>query len=277
LTLGGGTVRDLLERHGVTPSRALGQNFVTDPNTIERIVRVPRVERGDHVVEIGPGIGSLTVGLVEAGATVVAIELDRHLLGPLAEVLQGVDGGGAVEVVQADAARLNWAEFFADRPKVGWKLVANLPYNIAAPVVLRALDEAPQVVEVLVMVQREVGERLAATAGTSAYGIPSVKVSYWGSAQVVGRVPAAVFYPVPKVESVLVRILRADAPATTADPDAMFALVRRAFGQRRKMLRRSLAGQVSAADFEMAGVSPQARPQDVDVAAWGRLAEAVGH
>ncbi len=276
MTLGAGAIRELLQRHDISPSRALGQNFVTDPNTVERIVRLAGVEPGDHVVEIGPGVGSLTVGLVEAGASVVAIELDRHLLAPLGEVLGGLEAGTEVEVVEADATRLNWTEFFADRPGRAWKLVANLPYNVAAPVVLRALDEAPAVVDILVMVQREVGERLAAAAGTAAYGIPSVKVAYWGRAEVVGRVPAAVFYPAPKVESVLVRILRSAEPATTADPEVLFGLVRQAFGQRRKMLRRSLAGRVDPDAFEAAQVSPQARPQEIDVLAWGRLAEAVG-
>lgn len=267
--LGAAAVRDLLDRHGVSPSRALGQNFVVDPNTIERIVRAASVEPGDRVVEVGPGVGSLTTGLVAAGASVVAVELDEHLLAPLREVVGDAD----VEIVHADATTIDWAGLLADRPGPH-KLIANLPYNVAAPVVLRALDEAPAVVEILVMVQREVAERLAARPGTAAYGIPSVKVAYWGSASVVGRVPAKVFHPVPKVESALVRIVRADEPATTADPDALFRLVRTGFGQRRKMLRRSLRGLVDEAAFARAGIDPTARPQDLDVVAWGRLVQA---
>lgn len=274
--LGAAAVRELLERHGIEPSRALGQNFVVDPNTIERIVRSAGVVAGDCVVEIGPGVGSLTTGLLEAGAEVVAIELDQHLVPPLTEAVASEAGpDAAFEVVHDDANDLDWPGFFADRAQSGWKLVANLPYNVAAPVVLRALDEAPQIAEVLVMVQREVAERLAAGPGSATYGIPSVKVAYWGSAEVVGKVPRSVFHPVPKVESALVRIVRAAAPATTADADVMFDLVRRAFGQRRKMLRRSLSGSIDAAGFEAAGVPETARPQDLDVVAWGRLADQV--
>ncbi len=272
--LGATAIRDLLERHGIEPSRALGQNFVTDPNTIARIVTAGGVEPGDQVVEIGPGLGSLTLGLVEAGAVVVAVELDEHLLAPLREALEGSGHSEDVEIVNADATTLDWSQLFADRAG-SWKLVANLPYNVAAPVVLRALDEAPQVEEVLVMVQREVGERLAAKPGSGTYGIPSVKVAYWGSAEVVGKVPRTVFHPVPKVESVLVRIVRAQQPATDADPEVLFGLVRQAFGQRRKMLRRSLGDKVSAAAFEGSGVAPTSRPQDLGVQEWGRLAKAV--
>ena len=272
--LGAAAVRELLDRHGIEPSRALGQNFVVDPNTIERIVRAAGVGAGDRVVEIGPGVGSLTTGLLEAGAEVVAIELDQHLIPALSEAVSSEAGEEApFEVVHGDANDIDWADFFAGREQSRWKLVANLPYNVAAPVVLRALDEAPQIAEVLVMVQREVAERLAAGPGSATYGIPSVKVAYWGSAEVVGKVPASVFHPVPKVESALVRIVRAERPATDADADVVFDLVRRAFGQRRKMLRRSLSGAIDAAGFEAADVPETARPQDLDIAAWGRLAE----
>ena len=272
--LGAAAVRELLDRHGIEPSRALGQNFVVDPNTIERIVRAAGVGAGDRVVEIGPGVGSLTTGLLEAGAEVVAIELDQHLIPALSEAVSSeAEGEAPFEVVHGDANDIDWADFFAGREQSGWKLVANLPYNVAAPVVLRALDEAPQIAEVLVMVQREVAERLAAGPGSATYGIPSVKVAYWGSAEVVGKVPASVFHPVPKVESALVRIVRAERPATDADADVVFDLVRRAFGQRRKMLRRSLSGAIDAAGFEAADVPETARPQDLDIAAWGRLAE----
>lgn len=273
--MGAGAIRDLLDRHGIEPSRALGQNFVTDPNTIDRIVRLANVRRGENVLEIGPGVGSLTVGLASAGANVVAVELDQHLVPPLREVLASVSGGADVDIEIADAMRLDWADFFAGRSESTWKLIANLPYNVAAPVVLRALDEAPLIGEVFVLVQREVAERLAAGPGSAAYGIPSVKVAYWGRAEVVGKVPAAVFHPVPKVESALVHIVRLPSPATSADPDVLFRLVRQAFGQRRKMLRRSLAALVSAAEFATAEVDPTARPQDLGIETWGRLATAV--
>jgi 16S rRNA (adenine1518-N6/adenine1519-N6)-dimethyltransferase len=262
-------VRDLLDAHGLRPSRALGQNFVADPNTVRRVARLARVGDDDHVVEIGAGLGSLTLALAESGADVIAVETDRYLV----PVLRDVVGGTTVRVVEADATTLDWDELLAAHSR--WVLVANLPYNIATPLVLDVLDGVPAIERMLVMVQREVGERLAARAGDRAYGIPSVKVAYWATAEVVGRVPPTVFVPQPKVESVLVEIVRRPEPVVDAAPDLMFRLVRSAFGQRRKMLRRSLDGKVSAQAFDAAGVSPEARPEQLDVSAWGRLTDAV--
>jgi 16S rRNA (adenine1518-N6/adenine1519-N6)-dimethyltransferase len=270
VTLTRRAVVDLLRRHDIEPSRALGQNFVVDPNTIRRLVRLAEVARGDRVVEIGAGLGALTLALAEAGAAVTAIELDRHLLPVLDEVLAGTDA----RVVQGDAMTIDWDEVLGDDQ--GWKLVANLPYNVAVPLVLDVLDRVPAVGSMLVMVQREVGERLAAPPGGSAYGIPSVKVAYWATAELVGRVPPSVFLPTPRVESVLVRIVRRPAPAVDADPDRLFTLVRTAFGQRRKMLRRSLAGLVTRDAFARAGISPEARPEELGIAEWGGLADADG-
>ncbi len=260
---------ELLDRHGLSPSRALGQNFVADPNTVRRIARLAGVGPGDHVVEIGAGLGSLTLALAEAGAAVTAVELDRHLVPVLREVV----AGRGVEVIEGDAATLDWTSILgrADR----WSLVANLPYNVATPLVLDLLDGVPAIERMLVMVQREVGERLAASPGSGAYGIPSVKVAYHATAAVVGRVPAAVFVPKPRVESALVRIeRRAEGPATDADPDRLFALVRAGFGHRRKMLRRALAGEVDEAAFAAAGVRPEARAEELGIEDWGRLAHA---
>ena len=261
--------QDLLERHGVRPSRALGQNFVVDPNTVRRIVRLAEVDPGDHVVEVGAGLGSLTLALVEAGARVVAVELDRHLLPVLDEVLAAADPRPTV--VQADALQLDWSELLAGA--ASWHLVANLPYNVATPLVLDVLDQVPAITQLLVMVQREVAERLAAGPGTKAYGIPSVKVAYWADAEIVGRVGPNVFLPKPRVESALVRIVRRATPATDADPDTLFALVRAGFGHRRKMLRGALAGLVDADGFARAGISPEARAEQLSVVDWGRLAQ----
>jgi len=258
---------ELLDRHGVRPSRALGQNFVVDPNTVRRIVRLAGVGPGDHVVEVGAGLGALTLGLVEAGAAVTAVELDRHLLPVLEEVLAAAEP--APRVLAADALELDWAHELAGADR--WRLVANLPYNVATPLVLDVLDHAPAITDLLVMVQREVGERLAAHPGTKAYGIPSVKVAYWAEAEVVGRVGPNVFLPKPRVESALVRIVRRAQPATDADPDALFALVRAGFGHRRKMLRGALAGMVDPDDFARAGISPEARAEQLSVVEWGRL------
>jgi 16S rRNA (adenine1518-N6/adenine1519-N6)-dimethyltransferase len=261
--------QELLDRHGVRPSRALGQNFVVDPNTVRRVVRLAGIEPGDHVVEVGAGIGALTLALVDAGADVTAVELDRHLLPVLDEVL--ADADPRPTVVQADALALDWTSLLASADR--WHLVANLPYNVATPLVLDLLDHVPAIDRMLVMVQREVGERLSAVPGTKAYGIPSVKVAYWAEAEVVGRVAANVFWPKPKVESALVRIARRPAPATPADPDALFALVRAGFGHRRKMLRGSLASLVDATAFARAGVSPEARAEELSVEDWGRLTQ----
>lgn len=268
MTLTRSQVRDLLAAHGLSPSRALGQNFVADPNTVRRIVRLAGVGPGDPVVEIGAGLGSLTGALAEVGAEVTAVEVDRHLLPVLRSQVEPL----GVRVVEGDALTLDWADVVAGHDR--WSLVANLPYNVATPLVLDLLDDVPAISQMLVMVQREVGERLAAPAGDRTYGIPSVKVAYWATAEVVGRVPATVFVPQPRVESVLVRLVRRPAPAVTADRDRLFVLVRTAFGQRRKMLRRSLAGVVAPDAFDAAGIRPDARPEELDVHAWGALADA---
>lgn len=270
MTLTRRQLAEALERHGLSPSRALGQNFVVDANTVRRIARLAAVGPGDHVVEIGAGAGSLTLALVESGAHVTAVEIDRHVLPLLHEV---VDGHG-VTVVDGDARTLDWTEVLARAPS--WVLVANLPYNVATPLVLDLLDDVPAIDRMLVMVQREAGERLAAGVGHPAYGIPSVKVAYWATARLVGRVGREVFLPRPRVESVLVEIVRRAAPATTADPERLFELVRAGFGQRRKMLRGSLRGQLVPDAFTVAGVRPEARAEELSVADWGRLANAAG-
>jgi 16S rRNA (adenine1518-N6/adenine1519-N6)-dimethyltransferase len=262
-------VGDLLARHGLEPSRALGQNFVADPNTVRRIVRLAGVDEGDRVVEIGPGVGSLTTALAEAGARVTAVELDRHLL----PVLEEVVGPLGVRVVHGDALTVDWDVVLGGTG--GWSLVANLPYNVATTVVLHLLDEVPGIESMLVMVQREVAERLAAPAGSRTDGIPSVKVATWAEAEVVGRVPSTVFVPQPRVESALVRLRRRREPLLAEDPELMMQLVRRAFGQRRKMLRRSLAGVVAPEVMERAGIDPASRPEQLAVERWVRLADAL--
>lgn len=269
MTLTPRQIGELLETRGLAPSRALGQNFVADPNTVRRIVRLAGVGDGDPVVEIGAGLGSLTVALTEVGARVTAVEVDRHLLPVLRELVEPL----GVRVVEGDALTLDWGGLLAGHDR--WTLVANLPYNVATPLVLDLLDNVPAIEEMLVMVQREAGERLAAGPGDDAYGIPSVKVAYWANAEVVGRVPPTVFVPQPRVESVLVRIARREAPAVGADPDELFALVRTAFGQRRKMLRRSLAGRVEVEAFEVAGIPADRRPERLGIEEWGRLTDAV--
>ena len=264
-------VRALLDDLGVSPSRALGQNFVADPNTVRRIARLAGVGPGDDVVEIGAGLGSLTLALAETGARVTAVEVDRHVLPVLREVAEPA----GVRVVEADALAADWPAVLAGASR--WVLVANLPYNIATPLVLNLLDDVPAIERMLVMVQHEVAERLAAGPGSRVYGLPSVKVAYWARAEIVGRVPPTVFVPAPRVDSALLRIERRPEPAvvgSAADRDRLFTLARTAFGQRRKMLRRSLAGVVDGAAFARAGIAPEARPEQLAVEDWGRLARA---
>jgi 16S rRNA (adenine1518-N6/adenine1519-N6)-dimethyltransferase len=266
VTLSRRDLQDRLDRHGLTPSRALGQNFVVDPNTVRRIARLAEVTDGDAVVEIGAGLGSLTLALLETGAEVTAVEVDRHLLPALRET---VEPAGA-RVVHADALTADWPALLAGHDR--WALVANLPYNVATPLVLDLLAAVPAIDRMLVMVQREVGERLAAAPGSKDYGIPSVKVAYAARAEVVGLVSPEVFLPRPRVESALVRLVRHPTPPVEAAPGALFALVETAFRQRRKMLRRSLAGSIDEAAFERSGVAPTARPEDLGLEAWAALA-----
>jgi len=262
-------IRDLMSGAGLAPRRDLGQNFVADPNTVRRIASLARVGRGDRVVEIGAGLGSLTLALAETGAEVTAVEVDRGLV-PLLQ--SAVAEHPHVTVVEADAMALDWDDLLAGHDD--WTLVANLPYNVATPLVCDLLDGVPAITSMLVMVQREVAERFAAGPGSKQYGAVSVKVAYWASAEVVARVPASVFVPRPNVESALARIVRRDPPAV--DRALLFELVRAGFGQRRKMLRRSLATRVTPEQFAAAGVAPDARPEQLGLEDWCRLTDAVG-
>jgi len=269
VTLSRRDVIDLLAANGLRPSRALGQNFVVDPNTVRRIARLAAVGPGDRVLEIGAGLGSLTLALVEQGAQVTAVEMDRGLV----PVLRSTVGPAGVRVVEGDALLLDWTDVLGrEQP---WVLVANLPYNVATPLVITLLERAPTVERMLVMVQLEAGERLAARPGDDAYGAVSVRVAYWAEAEVVGRVPPTVFYPKPRVESALVAVRRRPTPAVSADVvsyERFSEVLRAGFAQRRKMLRRSLAGVVVPEAFAAVGVAPDARAEELDVLAWGRLA-----
>lgn len=271
MTHSGADIARLLASHGLRPSRALGQNFVADPNTVRRIARLAGLGAGDRVLEIGAGLGSLTLALAETGAAVVAVETDRHVV----PVLRSVAEPAGVVVVEGDALTLHLGSLLAAHGGGAWSLVANLPYNVATPLVMRTLTGVPAVTRLLVMVQREVGERMAAAVGDNAYGAVSVRVAYFARAEVVGRVPASVFIPRPRVESVLVRLERRPEPAV--DPEVVSyerldAVVRAGFAQRRKMLRRALSGVVDPGAYALAGVRPEARAEELDIAAWGRLA-----
>jgi len=269
LTLSRSRINELLDQSGLAPRRDLGQNFVADANTVRRIASLAGVGHGDHVVEIGAGLGSLTLALADTGAQVTAVEVDAGIVPVLRHV---VADNSNVTVVEADAMRADWDALLAASER--WTLVANLPYNVATPLVCDLLDDVPAVASMLVMVQREVADRFAAPPGNKQYGAVSVKIAYWATARVVGHVPASVFVPRPNVESALVRIDRREPPSV--DRQVLFTLVRTAFGQRRKMLRRSLADIVDTTAFAAAAVSPEDRPEQLAIDDWVRLTNAVG-
>ncbi|WP_052666065.1 16S rRNA (adenine(1518)-N(6)/adenine(1519)-N(6))-dimethyltransferase RsmA [Nitriliruptor alkaliphilus] len=262
----------LLREHGLAPRKAAGQNFVVDPNTVRRIVAAADLAPTDTVLEIGPGLGSLTLGLAEAVARVVAVEIDAGMVGALGEVLADV---GNVEVVHADALHTALGELVDDGPA---RLVANLPYNTATPIVMHALAD-PAVADLFVMVQREVGERWAARPGHPLHAGVSVKLALQADAVVAMTVPRSVFHPVPNVDSVMVRLTRrADAP-TGARRERLLAFVDVAFTQRRKTLRnnlRSLAPlEVLTAAADEADIDLGTRAETLDAVAIARLADAL--
>ena len=277
MTLTRTEVLRLLADNRIRPSRALGQNFVADANTVRRIARLAGTGPGDRVVEVGAGLGSLTLALAETGALVTAVERDRWLVPLLRDVLRDKAPAAPVTVVEADAMRLDWAELLSPAPT--WALVANLPYNIATPLVADLLDQVPAVDRMMVMVQQEVAERLVAGPRDAAYGAVSVKVAYWAEASLVGTVPSSVFVPRPRVGSALVRLKRRPTPAVPqamVAPEVLFKVVRTGFAQRRKMLRRALAVlAVPPGVFDEAGVDPEARAEQLSVVEWGRLATAI--
>jgi len=262
-------ITELLAQHGLAPRRAFGQNFVSDPNTVRRIARMANVGPNDHVVEIGAGLGSLTLALAETGARITAIEIDHGIAPVLRDVVKELPN---VSVVIGDALELDWNEIILPGSKA--VVVANLPYNVATPLVADLLDAIPQISRFVVMVQKEVALRLASSVGSSDYGAISVKVAYWATARVLGDVPPSVFIPRPKVTSSIIEITRRETPAVGPHiaPQQLFKVIRTGFGQRRKMLRRSLAAIATPENFVLAGVSPEARPEELDVHQWGRLA-----
>ncbi|AEE47185.1 dimethyladenosine transferase [Cellulomonas fimi ATCC 484] len=294
--LGAGEIRALAERAGVRPTKTLGQNFVLDAGTVRKIVRQADVAAGERVVEVGPGLGSLTLGLLEAGADVVAVEIDPVLARLLPEtvashvpglvrvdgppdgpvVLRDAGGRDRLTVVLRDALEV---EELPGPPPVA--LVANLPYNVSVPVLLTFLERFDSLERALVMVQAEVADRLAAPPGSRTYGVPSAKAAWYAHARRTATVGRSVFWPVPNVDSALVRLDRREPPVTTATREQVFTVVDAAFAQRRKMLRpalATLAGSAAAAEAALvaAGVDPQARGERLDVEAFARIAEHLG-
>jgi 16S rRNA (adenine1518-N6/adenine1519-N6)-dimethyltransferase len=276
--LGPAEVRALVAELGIRPTKALGQNFLHDPNTIRRIVRTARLDPDDVALEVGPGLGSLTLGLLDAAAHVTAVEIDPVLAAALPRTVAArrPDRAGALTVLAADALKLT--EVPDPQPTA---LVANLPYNVAVPVVLHLLELLPMLRHGLVMVQAEVAERLAAPPGSRAYGVPSVKAAWYAAVRRAGAVPRAVFWPVPNVDSGLVELTRRDPPVLPAGVTRrdVFAVVDAAFAQRRKTLRAALAGWAGSparaeALLRGAGVDPGLRGEALDVGAFARVAAA---
>ena len=274
--LGPVQIRELAERLGIRPTKTLGQNFVHDPNTIRRIARAAELSPDEAVLEVGPGLGSLSLELLAAAAQLTAVEIDPRLAAELPATAQrfAPEVAERLRVVEADA--LNVTAVPDPQPTA---LVANLPYNVAVPVLLNLLAALPTIRHGLVLVQLEVADRLAAVPGSKVYGSPSAKLAWYGPAARVGVVPRSVFWPVPNVESGLVRFRRDAPPPGAASRDEVFAVIDAAFAQRRKMLRSALAGWAgSAAAAEAllikAGVDPTARGETLPVTAFARIAEA---
>jgi 16S rRNA (adenine1518-N6/adenine1519-N6)-dimethyltransferase len=297
--LGPAEIRALAERAGIRPTKTLGQNFVLDGGTVRKIVRQADVLAGQRVVEVGPGLGSLTLGLLEAGADVVAVEIDPVLAGLLPDTVRRHVPGAPVDVVDLpDVVPGAAPDAGADSPaapsltvvrgdaldvralpgRPPTALVANLPYNVSVPVLLTFLERFPSLERALVMVQAEVADRLAAPPGSRTYGVPSAKAAWYAAARRTSTIGRSVFWPVPNVDSALVRLDRREPPATSATREQVFAVVDAAFAQRRKMLRSALAPLLGGSDaavraIEAAGVDPQARGEALDITSFARIAE----
>jgi 16S rRNA (adenine1518-N6/adenine1519-N6)-dimethyltransferase len=278
--LGPADVRQLAARLGVRPSKRLGQNFVIEAGTVRQIASLAALRPQDTVLEVGPGLGSLTLALLEAGpAQVTAVEVDRVLADELPRTIAARAPAVAdrAVVLTADALSVTEADLAAPTGRAPDVLVANLPYNVAVPVLLHLLAALPSVGRGLVMVQAEVAERMCAGPGSRVYGTPSVKLAWYAAARPAGTVPRSVFWPVPNVDSRLVAFTRHDPPATTASREDVFAVIDAAFRQRRKTLRAALAGWAGSASeaerrLRAADIDPGLRGEALGVADFARLA-----
>jgi 16S rRNA (adenine1518-N6/adenine1519-N6)-dimethyltransferase len=270
----GSALRGLAERHGVRPAKALGQHFLLDPNLARAIAADAEIGPDSRVVEVGAGLGSLTAALAATGAEVLAIEFDRALLPPLREAVEGLD---RVRVLAADATALDWDAVLGDDP---WTMVANLPYNVATRIVLEVVERVTAVTRLVVMVQREVGERFVASPGDVGYGPTTLRLAYRARGAVVRQVPPTVFWPRPSVGSVVLRLDRLATPPVDAEETTLRRVIDEAFGHRRKTIRsamRRLCGDASVADacVGAAGVAASARAESLSLEDFARLARAL--
>lgn len=260
-----GEIRARLEAHDIRPTKRLGQNFLTDPNIVDRIIRTAAIGPGDRVLEIGAGTGTLTGALADSGATVLSYEIDPRL----EPILDEVVAGKGVDLRIADVTKV---DLVAELGSDSWVMIANLPYNVGTPLLLETLRYVPAIDRFVVMVQREVADRLIATPGSRTYGLPSIVVALHATARVAFTVPPQVFFPAPEVDSAVVELVRRPAPAAA---ERAIELATVAFQQRRKMLRRSLETALPDAEAALAAaaIPATARPEDTDAHSFVRLAE----
>lgn len=273
--LGPQEIRDLAEKLGIRPTKTLGQNFVIDPNTIRRIVATAKIQPHETVLEVGPGLGSLTLGILDVATEVVAVEIDPPLAEQLPHTIASFRSGAEkrIDVVLNDAMKVN------ELPKTPTALVANLPYNVAVPVLIHLFTQFESIQHALVMVQDEVADRLAAKPGSKIYGVPSVKANWFCEVQKAGVIGTNVFWPAPKIKSGLVAFQRRTEPLSAVSRELVFAIVDAAFAQRRKTLRAALAtwaGSAALADqvLDYAGIDSSLRGEKLDIHAFVRIAEA---
>lgn len=273
--LGRGEIKNILAKYEVAPSRALGQNFLSDPNVANKIVKLASVGSQDWVLEIGPGVGSLTAALAGQARKVLAIELDRYLIPAIEETVERL-GLSNVTVIQGDAMKVDFNTLLS--ASNAWKLVANLPYNISTPLVINLLESCEQISEMMVMVQKEVGERMCAVPGSSVFSGVALKVGYFARARIVSSISREVFIPKPNVDSVLVQVVRREPIELDLDPDLykkVFSISRVAFANRRQMIRRTLSSYLSSDDFEELGIDPTRRPETLNLNEWKVIADKV--
>jgi len=265
-TLGAAEIREIAKQLELHPAKSLGQNFVIDGNTCRKIVRLANINNADVVLEIGPGLGSLTIALLPEAREVIAVEIDRRLASQLAETMQNEipNHASKLQIINEDAQLVN------ELPQLPTALVANLPYNISVPVILHLLEKFPSINKGLVMVQAEVAQRLAAKPGNKIYGTPSVKAKWWADMSIAGNVSREVFWPVPNVDSLLVGFQRGESPGDEALRTKTFTVIDAAFSQRRKMLRSALSvwagGSAIAIEIlEKAGVAQTSRAEELEL------------
>ncbi len=270
--LGATEIRELAAKLDLNPSKGLGQNFVIDGNVCQRIVRQVEIKDGDVVLEIGPGLGSLSLAILETGAPLIAIEIDKRLATQLPATVSSHNPGADLDVINADALKIN------ELPRNPTVLVANLPYNVSVPVLLNLLEKFPTLREGVVMVQAEVADRLAAKPGNKDYGVPSLKCAWWADLELAGNISRNIFWPIPNVDSKLVYFKRHAPLGDDSERRKVFSLIDSAFSQRRKMIRSAMSpvlGERAESLIQSAGIDPTLRGEALDITAYCLIAKHV--